>query len=136
MHEDTPTTMNGPLHTDERDRSHRQITAIFDSEHAAMQARDKLAAAGIAGDRITVEKAADNATIVASSHAPDQNILGKIRDALLPDEGTKVQHDAIALGHHVLSIKTDPSDTEKAVGILQDCNPASFDARLERWRNI
>ena len=135
MHEDTPTTMNGPLHTDERDRSHREITAIFDSEHAAAQARAKLTAAGIADDRITVERAAENATMLASSRAPDQTVLGKIRDTLLPDEGTKLQHDAVALGHYVLSVKSDPSDTEKTVGILQACNPAHFDARLERWRN-
>jgi len=135
MHEDTPTTMNGPLHTAEIDRSDRRITALFDGESEAGAARHKLAAAGIADDRITVEKAAENTAIVASSHAPDHGVIGKIRDAVLADESTNVQRRALADGSYVLNVKADPSDTETVVGILQGCNPRNFDARLERWRN-
>lgn len=136
MQEDTPTTMNGPLHTADIDRSDRRITALFDAEPAAAQARDKLIAAGIASARMPVEKAVENTEMVANTRAPDQGVIGKMRDVLLPDEGTKIQRDAVAHGSYVLNIKADPSDTEAVVGILQRCNVRNFDARLQRWRNM
>ena len=136
--DDTLTTMNGPLHgnnTAATSTQDRAIVAFYSSPADAAAARDMLVANGIAGDRVTVQPAADDKSVDANLRPADQSIVGQIREAILPDESSKLPREAVQHGQTILSVTPDKEDAEKIVDVLQTTQPRHFDARLERWRN-
>lgn len=133
---DGPTTMNGPLHTPEADLGDRLMTASYATAAAAQVARQMLIDAGIAAERVTVaDHAATTPEVQQSTAAPDQGILGRIREAVLPDDSQTATHAAIRSDDAILQVRPSPEEVEVAVQTIQASNPARFDADLERWRN-
>ena len=49
-----PTTMNGPLHTDQATLDDRAMVATFSTSAAALAAKQALIDAGVAADRIEI----------------------------------------------------------------------------------
>ncbi len=129
---DGPTTMNGPLHTDEASLSDRQITAYFASAPQAQAVQQALIAAGIPADRIAVCATSEAAAGLAPA---DQSIIGKIRETILPDDSQRATRDAVASGDTRLVVIPSAETVDQVVDIIQAGNPHHFDADLERWRN-
>ncbi len=130
-----PTTVNGLLHDPATTLDDRRIVAFYDTAAEAAAARDRLVEAGIGAARIAVAEAGADAVTAANARAPDQGIVGKLREALLPDDDTTVHREAVARGQHVLTVVPQAADTDQVVTLLQATGPRHFDARLERWRN-
>ena len=131
-----PTTMNGPLHTPNVTLDDRLISASFPSREAAQSAQARLTAAGVAADRIAISgnAAQDPAARAASIHA-DDGIIGRIREAILPEDSERAHRDAVRDQDAILEVRPLPGEVEQVVSILEASNPSSFDASLERWRN-
>ena len=130
----SPTTENGPLHDPDVDLGDRSMTATFRSRAEAESARAALLAAGFADGSIVLAGSGD-AGLGHAVEAPDQSILGRLREAVLPDDSTTALRDAAANGETVLTLRPAADQVESAIGILQAANPHHFDAALERWRN-
>lgn len=131
-----PTTMNGPLHTPEADLGDRLITASYSTPAQAEAARQILIKAGIAADRIVVAAhAAAAPELQQSTSAPDQGILGRLREAVLPDDSQTATHAAMRNDDAMLQVRPLREELELVVSTIQSSNPARFDADLERWRN-
>ena len=127
-----PTILNGPLHTDEVSLSDRKITAYFASAAEAKATQDALLAAGIPSDRISLA----DATVEAGNLAPaDDTIVGRIREAIFPDDSQSATHKAVSEGDVMLTVWPELEHTDRAIGIIQAGKPSHFDADLERWRN-
>ncbi len=127
-----PTTMNGPLHTEDASLSDRKITAYFATLDQAQAVRDKLVIAEIPDGQITVTDAAAEAGHVK---AADQSMIGKVREAILPDDGQRATKDAAASGDVRLVVTPMAEDVDRVVDIIRAGKPHHFDADLERWRN-
>ncbi len=127
-----PTTMNGPLHTDEASLSDREITAYFASADQARTVQQALIAAGIPADRIAVSTTSADAAHLAPA---DQTIIGKIRETILPDDSQRATRDAVASGDTRLVVVPSVETVDQVVDIIQAGKPHHFDADLERWRN-
>ena len=128
-----PTTENGPLHDPATTLEDRSMTATFRSRAEAEAARSSLLAAGFAEGSIVL--AGQGAGLQHAVEAPDQSLLGRLREAVLPDDSTTALRDAAARDETVLTVRPSAAQVETAVQVLQAANPHHFDAALERWRN-
>ncbi len=133
---DGPTTMNGPLHTDEATVDDRAMVATFSTPAAAQAAKQSLIESGIAADRIAIiDHAADSAQTQGAITPADPGILGRLREAILPDDSERATRAAVRNDDAVLTVRPLPSEVEMAVGVLKAAKPSHFDADLELWRN-
>ncbi len=132
-----PTTENGPLHTPEATLEDRSMTATFRSRAEAESARAALLAAGFADGSIVLAggEGAAGGSLDQAVAAPDQSLLGRLREAVLPDDSTTALRDAAANDETVLTLRPAAEQVETAIGIIQAAGPHHFDAALERWRN-
>ena len=133
---DGPTTMNGPLHTPEADLGDRLMTASYATPAAAQAARQMLIDAGIPAERVMVaDHAAAAPEVQSATNAPDQGILGRLREAVLPDDSQTATHSAMRNDDAMLQVRPLKNEVEVAVQVIEASNPSRFDADLERWRN-
>lgn len=134
---DSPTTENGPLHTQEATLDDRLIRAAFATPADARAARERLVQSGIAAERVSVvDNAAESAGAQAALQPPDKGLLAQIREKILPDDGNTATIDAAKHNDAILELRPTKEEVERAVQIIQDSNPSRFDADLERWRNM
>ena len=133
---DGPTTMNGPLHTSEATINDREMIASFATPDQAAAVRQQLIQAGIAADRVCVTDHATNDTTARQAGKPaDDTLIGRVREAILPDDGAKSTLAAVQNDDAILTLKPLPEEVEMAVSIIEKAGPSHFDADLERWRN-
>ena len=130
--DERPTTINGPLHSDEVSLQAREITAYFATVAQAQAARDALTGAGVGADRVVVTEARTQAETLAPA---DDNIIGKIRETLMPDDGTRATRAAVQEGLVLLAVAPGESDADLIIGIIESAKPTRFDASLEKWRS-
>ena len=125
-----PTTFNGPLHDEAASLDARQIKAFFATQADAEAVRQALLSDGLDGSRILI--AAPDA---ASLEPADDTLVGKIREAVLPDDGQRA--DRAAVREHLVTLTVWPGevDADRIVSTIQAGQPRRFDADLERWRN-
>ena len=134
--DDKPTTENGPLHDPRTTLADRRIVAFYESAGDAEQARATLIQAGVEEVRINVTAdAKDDKEIAASAQAPDRSLVSMVRDAIVPDETTKLPREAIRGGQAILAVEPRQEDADRIVEIIENTQPRHFDAQLERWRN-
>ena len=131
-----PTTMNGPLHTPNVALDDRLISATFANSQAAHAAKEKLVGAGIPEGSVLIGSHADRDQGVAASTEPsDKNIIGRIREAILPEDSERQERSAVANDDALLEVRPPADLVEAAVRIIEQSGPTRFDADLERWRN-
>ncbi len=136
MTDQGPTTVNGPLHAPEAALDDRLIRATYATADEAQAARDRLIQSGIAADRINViSDAGDSSSVQAALEPKDQGLVARVRDALLPDEGSNAIRKAAANHEAILELRPAKEEVEPAVKIIEATNPTRFNAELERWRN-
>ncbi len=126
-----PTTFNGPLHDDAASVDARQIKAFFATRQDAEAARDALVADGLGAGQVSIAE-----PDAAAVQPADDTLIGKIREAVLPDDGQRA--DRAAVRENLVALTVTPGSTsnvDRLVGIIQAAKPRHFDAALERWRN-
>ena len=133
---DGPTTMNGPLHTDEATVDNRAMVAAFATPAAAQAAKLSLIDAGIAADRIAIiDHAAGSAQAQAATQPADPSILGRLREAIMPEDSERATRAAVRNDDAILTLRPMPEEVEMAVSVLKAAKPSHFDADFELWRN-
>jgi hypothetical protein len=131
-----PTTENGPLHSDEATVEDREMVAYFSTPAAAQAAKQSLIEAGFkAGQIDVVDHAAGSAQIQAATQPADPGIIGRLREAVLPDDSQTATRVALRDDDAVLTLRPTREQVETAVAILKGAEPSHFDADLELWRN-
>ncbi len=125
-----PTTTNGPLREDML--GERSITASFTDLASAQAAKTALIEAGVAADRVDL---ADQTHVDTTTPPADQGLLGRIREAILPEDGETAIRSARHNNETILTLRPMPEEVDRAIAILTAAKPAHFDADLERWRN-
>lgn len=133
---ESPTTENGPLHTEEATLDDRLIRATYKTAEEAQSARALLVQNGVAEDRVTViNDAGGSADVQAALQPKDQGILARIRDTIVPDDSSAATINAAKQHEALLELRPTKEEVEMAVKIIEGSNPSRFDAALERWRN-
>lgn len=136
MTDQSPTTVNGPLHTPEANLDDRLIQATYATPGEADTARNRLIESGIAADRIRViADAVDSDGVQDTLQPKDKGIIARVREALLPDDSHTATLKAAKHHEAILELRPVKEEVEQAVRIIESSNPSHFDAGLERWRN-
>ena len=131
-----PTTINGPLHTPNVALEDRLISATFANSEAAHAAKQKLVGAGVPEGSVLIGSHADRDQGVAKSTEPsDQNLIGRIREAIVPEDSERQGRAAVANDDALLEVRPPADLVETVVRIIEQSAPTRFDADLERWRN-
>jgi hypothetical protein len=131
-----PTTMNGPLHSDDATVDDRAMLAYFSTPAEAQAAKQALIDAGIEASRIDVaDHAVESTQVQAATTQADPGILGRLREAILPEDSQTATRAAIRDDDAVLTLRPTRAQVEIAVGVLKAAKPSRFDADLELWRN-
>jgi hypothetical protein len=133
---DGPTTMNGPLHTDQANLDDRAIVATFATADAAAAAYRALMEAGIDSARVNVtDHAADDPAVQGVRRPADDSIIGRIREAVLPEDSETATRAALRHDDAIVTVRPLREEVETVVRVLEAAKPTHFDAALERWRN-
>jgi len=133
---ESPTTENGLFHTEEANLDDRLIRATYATAPQAQAMRDRLIQSGMAAERITViDNAARDDQVKADLQPRDKSVIGRIREAILPEDSNTSTIDAARHHEAILELRPEKEEVESAVKLIEDSKPAHFDAGLERWRN-
>ena len=134
--DDGPTTENGLLSRAQATLDDRLIAAQFATEAEAAVAQRALLQAGFDAAAVRIAPHAASDSQIAAHTAPaDDTLLGRIREAVLPNEPSAASRAAIAGHHALLEVRPQADQVEMAVRIIEQHHPVRFDADLERWRN-
>ena len=125
-----PTTTNGPLH--DEPLGDLSISASFADLASAQAARSSLIEAGIDKGCVDLD---DKTHVTATASPADDGLIGRIREAILPEDGETATRSAIRPNETILTLRPQPDEIEKVIAIIEAAKPTHFDADLERWRN-
>jgi len=113
----------------------KTITAMFDSRADADAARERLRAAGIGVDDVSI---VDQSTPGYSADrkpttSEDKGIWSSIKGVFLPDEDRHTYEEGIHRGGSVLTAHVADEHAEEAVHVLDDANSIDLDGRAQDW---
>jgi len=109
------------------------LTSLFDDRGAAVEAAERLKAAGIPPGSISLIK-----DVQAPTKKPDdQNSLwDKLENFLFPQADHAAYREGIRRGGHLLAISgLSPDRHDLAFNILDDAGAVDLDQRIETWRS-
>lgn len=112
----------------------RTITAIYDSETDARQARDQLVSTGIEDDDVKIVSHGLSRTD-AGSDGDHRGIWESIKDFFVGDEDRPVYSEGLRRGGYLLTARVDDDRSDEAIRVLEDTNAVDLDRRSEEWRS-
>jgi uncharacterized protein (TIGR02271 family) len=110
----------------------RTITAIYDSESEARQAREQLVDNGLDDDDVRIVR--HNLSSTAVSGDGDRGIWESIKDFFVGDDDRPVYSEGLRRGGYLLTARVDDDHSAQAISVLERTNAVDLDQRAEQWR--
>jgi uncharacterized protein (TIGR02271 family) len=114
----------------------RTITAIYDSEAEAREARAQLASCGVDDDDVRIVSNTLTATPVGSDRREDGEggLWDSIKDFFIGDDDRPVYSEGVRRGGYLLTARVDDDLSDEAIQVLERTNAVDLDERTEQWR--
>lgn len=110
----------------------RKITAVFDSQAAAHQARQKLLSLGLPGEQVNiVDQTAKATSADQESHG---GYWSAIKELFVPDDDRETFEESVRRGGFLLIASTDDKHADEAIRVLENSDAVDLDRRQEQWR--
>ena len=116
---------------DRYDLHTRNATAYFETRAAADAAVNDLVAAGIARDQISVAGTGAFGTTATSG---DRSFWEELKDLFLPAEDRYAYAEGLRRGGVVVSVRTEETDYERVLEILDRDGAVDLDKQEASWR--
>lgn len=115
----------------------RTITAIYDSETDARQARERLMSVGLDDDdvRIVGHKLTGSAVSGDTSGTKDKGMWESIKDFFVGDEDRPTYSEGLRRGGYLLTARVEDALSNEAIAELERTNAIDLDERSEQWRS-
>jgi len=115
----------------------RTITAIYDSERDAQQARERLTRVGLDDDdvRIVSQNLTSSSVSSDASGSEDKGMWESIKDFFVGDDDRPVYSEGLRRGGYLLTARVDDDRTDEAIAELEQTNAIDLDQRSEQWRS-
>lgn len=110
----------------------RTITAIYDSEADARQARAQLVDNGVDGDDVRI--VSHNLSSTTAGGDSDKGVWESIRDFFVGDEDRPTYSEGLRRGGCLLTARVDDERSAQAISVLEQTNAVDLDQRSEQWR--
>lgn len=114
----------------------RTITAIYDSEAEARQARAELASCGVDEDDVRIVSNTLTASPVGSDSRSDNEggFWDSIKDFFIGDDDRPVYSEGVRRGGYLLTARVEDERSDQAISVLERTNAVDLDERTEQWR--
>jgi uncharacterized protein (TIGR02271 family) len=115
----------------------RTITAIYDSETDAQQARERLTRVGLDDDdvRIVSQNLTSSSVSSDASGSEDKGMWESIKDFFVGDDDRTTYSEGLRRGGYLLTARVDDDRTDEAIAELEQTNAIDLDQRSEQWRS-
>lgn len=110
----------------------RTITAIYDSESEARQARAQLLGSGVDDDDVRI--VSHNLSSTAVSGEEDRGVWESIKDFFIGDDDRPTYSEGLRRGGYLLTARVDDDHTAQAMSLLEQTNAIDLNQRAEQWR--
>jgi len=113
----------------------RTITAVYDAEADARQARQQLVSSGLDDDDVRILSHNLTSTSAGSdAGTSDKGIWESIKDFFVGDEDRPAYTESLRRGGYLLTARVDDEHTDEAISLLERTNAIDLDERSEQWR--
>src|SRR5687767_3722193 len=111
----------------------RTITAIYDSEAEAREARAKLASCGVSDDDVRIVSNTLTSTPVGSDRREDREggFWDTIKDFFIVDDDRPVYSEGVRRGGYLLTARVEDDRSDQAISVLERTNAVDLDERAE-----
>jgi uncharacterized protein (TIGR02271 family) len=114
----------------------RTITAIYDSEADARNARERLVRAGIDDDDVRiVSQQLSGSPVSSDAGASDKGMWESIKDFFVGHEDRPAYSEGLRRGGYLLTARVDDEHSDQAIGELEQTNAIDLDERSAQWRS-
>jgi uncharacterized protein (TIGR02271 family) len=110
----------------------RTITAIYDSESEARQARAQLVDNGVDDDDVRI--VSHNLSSTPVSGDADKGLWESIKDFFIGDADRPTYSEGLRRGGYLLTARVDDDHSAQAISLLEHTNAVDLDQRAEQWR--
>jgi uncharacterized protein (TIGR02271 family) len=110
----------------------RTITAIYDSESEARQARAQLVDNGVDDDDVRIVSHDLRSTAVSDDG--DKGVWESIKDFFVGDDDRPAYSEGLRRGGYLLTARVDDDHSAQAISVLEQTNAVDLDQRTEQWR--
>ena len=108
------------------------VTAFFDTREAANKAVDSLVAAGIPRDDVSMTSAGAG---TAGTPESDKGFWESLKDLFMPEEDRYAYAEGLRRGGTVVSVRTNETNYDRALEILDVEGSVNLDEREATWRS-
>lgn len=112
----------------------RTITAVYDNEVEARQAREQLVDSGLQPDDVRIVSPYLSRSDADASTA-DKSIWESLADFLIVDADRPLYAESLRRGAYVLIARVDDEVSDRAISMLERTTPVDLDERSQRWRD-
>ena len=109
----------------------RALTAMFASRTAAQTTRDRLIDAGIAANEIDVQ---DQDTYGKGTSVEHKGFMDSLKGMFGAHEDHQAYAEGINRGHVLLTATVQDSETDRAIGVLEQSEALDLDRHESEWR--
>jgi uncharacterized protein (TIGR02271 family) len=114
----------------------RTITAVYDSEADARQAREQLVSRGLDDDDVRIVSHSLSSSSVSSDDADgDKGVWESIKDFFVGDDDRPTYSEGLRRGGYLLTARVEDEQSEQAISLLEQTNAIDLDQRAEQWRS-
>lgn len=108
------------------------ITAVFDSEEHAREARNELLTTGLGEQDVRI--VSHSLTRTSPDEDSERTLWDSIREFVIGDEDRPIYSESLRRGGHLLTARVDEAQTERAIDVLEHHQPIDLDERSQQWR--
>jgi uncharacterized protein (TIGR02271 family) len=113
----------------------RTITAIYDSESEAREARAQLVNNGLDDDDVRIVSQNLTSSTVSGDHVDeDKGVWESIKDFFVGDDDRPTYSEGLRRGGYLLTARVEDEQGELAIALLEQTNAVDLDERAEQWR--
>jgi uncharacterized protein (TIGR02271 family) len=111
----------------------RTITAFFDDRSEANRAQEQLRAIGVS-DVDIIDQGSPGYMSEGYSTSENRGFWASLKDMFLPDADRHAYEEGVRRGGYLLTARTDESDADRVIDILDDEGTVDMQQRQDQWR--
>jgi uncharacterized protein (TIGR02271 family) len=112
----------------------RKITALYDSNDDAQQARQRLLEIGVADEHVQVLNESASGTPNTGPTEEHKGLWATIKEMFIPDDDRRTFEESIRRGGFLLVASVEADHADDAMDALEGTNAVDLDRRQEQWK--
>lgn len=112
----------------------RTITALYDTQQEAEQAKQQLIAGGFSASDINLSHEGGGSSASGGTVSGGRGFFAGLKDMFMPDEDQHAYSEGIDRGHVLLTLRAPDGQEDRAIELLDTSGAIDFDARQQEWR--